>query len=159
MAYFVKRMASGALVLAAAAYAWALVFLAAPEISSTALAELPLLLVILPAYALLITSWFALPLGAVLGVLLPWTTRDSDRIRRAIIGAAVGAVVGTLVAVLTVLLEGPNLFSGDVQINWDVWLPHAGRRFLRFAATMVPFCAIWIGVWAYRVKESNPRRA
>src|SRR3954467_10518830 len=61
--------------------------------------------VLLPLWAVLHTSWFVIPVGAVLGLAIPrWFGGCSPAVA-ALAGAGVGALAGLLIAVLTVVWE------------------------------------------------------
>lgn len=68
-----KRIAAGALIAVGGAFVWALIEFTSQS-SRQSFEFFGILM--LAGYALLITSWFILPLGAIFGVIMPRVIRD-----------------------------------------------------------------------------------
>ena len=100
-------------------------------------------LLALAAYAVLITSWFVLPMGALLGVVMPSVVRGCSFGSAIFRGTLLGISAGVLAAGLTTLFL---LFNVGPEIE----LRNVRDLFVLYSSTMVPFCALWVGVWACR---------
>jgi hypothetical protein len=122
-----KRVLEGALVAASGAFVWATITFSAEKGQGDSFFSV----LAFAAYAVLLASWFVLPLGGIIGVLMPTVARGSSRfvlLRGTLIGIA-AAVVAAGITKLT--------FSSE------------SGSFIKILATMIPICVLWIGVWTY----------
>lgn len=144
-----KRTALGALIAASGAFAWALIFCGSGMGGEPWYATL-----VVALYAVAITSWFVLPIGGVLGALMPRLVRGLNGRKAFLRGTVVGIGVGVLAATLTIaFFEWPALSGSAIILDPSAWLQSIRRQFGYFLPTMIPVCAIWVGLWAYRWRE------
>ena len=143
-----KRIVAGALIAAAGAFAWALLaFSWTNRGASDGFLGAPLY----DAYAVLITSWFVLPMGGFLGALLPRVFRGCTSRRAFGRWALLGLVVGVVAAMLTTLMmEWPSLSGRATIVDRAAWDQSVWRMFGFYASTMSVVCSIWVGVWTLR---------
>jgi hypothetical protein len=127
MATFFKHIGFGMLVAVAGALIWSFFW----TLFTSPKKELWLALLVLPLHATLITSWFTLPLGALLGWLLPRLSGLHSPFLATCIGTALGGAVGLVSAYLT------------DKIIWPIEF--------KFYASMIPFCAAVVGFWTWFV--------
>jgi hypothetical protein len=147
MTHFGKRALIGALIAAVGAYAWALLDFSFYAVREGWVSSIPLV----AAYAVLVSSWFVLPIGAALGLVMPWMVRDCSPGGALCRGMFLGVAVGVLAAILTIVAEYWPGFSGRTTIvDPAAWERFVRGRFLGYLATMTPICAVWVGIWAYR---------
>ena len=138
-----KRILFGALIAVSGAYAWAFAW----AVWFTRASSLPGC-VVGAAYAVLVTSWFVLPIGAFLGAIMPAAVRACSRRRAILRGALLGICAGLLAAILsTVFIEWRSLIQGWAQLRILC------RQFIAYAATMLPVCILWVTVWACRWRD------
>jgi len=146
MAGHVKRSVVGALIAVSGAFVWAMFELVwrgdGPQGWGVPL---------MAACAVLMTSWFVVPMGCLLGWILPAVIRHRSLGQAFIRGALLGVVAGVVAVGLTILfLEWPLLSGQGIISDREAWLQGVRRDFLHFAATMIPICVLWVGVWACR---------
>jgi ABC-type sugar transport system permease subunit len=102
-------------------------------------------------YAVLVASWFVLPLGGLLGALLPRLVRGCIGPRAFGRGALLGVEVALIAAVLTTLMMEWSTISGQATIvNRDAWERSLWRTFVFYGVSMSAVCSAWVGVWALR---------
>jgi hypothetical protein len=145
-----KRTIAGALIALGGAYVWALVAFMANGWGKGELWSIPLV----AGYAVLITSWFVLPIGGLLGLAMPSFIRGCSGGAALFRGALLGVCAGAMAAGLTtVFMEWPSFSVQGTIVDRGAWLRVARSEFTRFATTMIPFCALWVGVWACRWRK------
>src|SRR5215467_12702502 len=143
-----KRILAGALIAASGAFVWALITF---EPGGTRLSEFLGAIPLLAAYAVLITSWFVLPMGGVIGLVMPRIVRDCSAGAAFLRGILVGVGAGLVAAILTtVFMEWPVLSGRATIVDRAGWERMVRDRFIGHARTMIPICAAWVGYWAYR---------
>ncbi len=86
-------------------------------------------LIALPFHGTLMTSWFILPLGGILGACLPRLSALHSVCGSTLIGGGVGGAIGFLCAILT------------SKFVWQL-------EFKNYAS-MIPFCAFVVGFWTW----------
>jgi hypothetical protein len=145
-----KRVMAGALITACGAYVWAFLIFGWWGWSESHGAEKVLGLFFIPAYALLITSWFVLPMGGIIGAFMPSVVRSCTSRQAFIRGFILGICASLVAALLTmVLLEWPFISGHATKVD-PYWWPDVSRQFLLYLLTMAPICGLWVGVWALR---------
>ncbi len=145
-----KRVMAGAFIAACGAYVWAFLIFGWWDWSESQGAERILGLFFIPAYALLITSWFVLPMGGIIGAFMPFVVHGCMSRQAFIRGFILGICSSLVAALLTmVLLEWP-IISGQATKVDPYWWPDVRRQFLDYLLTMAPICGLWVGVWALR---------
>lgn len=103
-----------------------------------------------PFYFALLSSWFAFPIGALLGVWLPRRVKQSKPWASFGFGFTVGAAIGTL-AVLIYLgtvdmrLTDHGVFGQRLK-SWEMSAQYAAAY---FSFAVIPISALWVGVWAW----------
>ena len=109
------------------------------------------------AYALLITSWFVIPLGAGVGGILPRLATEVDSPRAAFRGILLGAGCGAIAAVLACVMEQWPLISGSGEIvDFSVWWRSELSRLTFHGVSMAVLSAIVVGAWSLGInKKSN----
>jgi len=85
---------------------------------------------------LLISVWFAFPIGLALGLVLPRLVVGKSRTRALLVGSAAGIAVGAVVAACLKLM-----------------MPLSS--FVRLGALSVPYCLLVAAVFALRLKDVN----
>src|SRR6266480_3575401 len=107
MIQLAKRIAKGAVIAAGGAFVWALVGFTGHNWQPGGwLFEVPAL----AAYAVLVTSWFVLPMGGILGAVMPAVVRGRSQTTAFLRGALLGVCSGVLAALITtVFMEWPSL--------------------------------------------------
>jgi len=143
-----KRIVIGALIATSGAFVWAvLVFGWSERHSSDWLMGVPFT----AAYAVLIASWFVLPMGGVLGALMPSVIRGCSTRRALVYGLVLGALAGLAAATLTTMLMEWSFITGEATIvDRQGWLGSVRGEFTGYLTTMTPICVVWVGVWASR---------
>jgi hypothetical protein len=148
-----KRILAGASIAARGAFAWALVnFISQGRRFGAGLVQIPFA----AAYAVLVTSWFVLPIGGVLGAAMPRVVRDCSGRAAFFRGAVLGVSVAVLAAILTTLfIEWPMLSGSATIVDHEAWERNVRDQFVGYLATMIPICALWVGVWAKRWRNQK----
>jgi len=151
-----KRIISGAFIAASGAFVWALiVFTFTANFSFRVdlwqqggwLFEVPTY----AAYAVLVTSWFVLPIGGILGAAMPRIIRGCSSRTIFHRGILIGILTGIVAAILTMLVREWPALSGNAEIvNRDAWLRSVWRTFGFYIWTMSVLCSVWVVVWAFR---------
>jgi ABC-type branched-subunit amino acid transport system permease subunit len=148
-----KRIVMGAMIAASGAYAWSLLTF---EFSEIGAGESRLLFSIwtaplVAAYAVLITSWFVLPIGGLLGVLMPSVIKSCSGQTAFSRGAFLGICVGLIAALLTtIFMQWPEISGSATIVNHQAYFKSVFHRFTGYLLTMIPICALWVGIWAWR---------
>jgi hypothetical protein len=144
-----RRVVSGALIAASAAFVWSLVW-SVWEQRGWSSPDWPTVL-FGPLFFVLASSWFVFPLGGLLGV---WLPRLVERLRAGAsfaCGSVLGVLVGCaalVVAFAPVVLHTVGSGIGGQQL--EMVQSSVLHRALGYAATMIPLAAVWVGVWAVR---------
>lgn len=103
------------------------------------------------AYGTVLTSWLSGGLGIAVGHFLPRLLTGRTAWVAFLMGAAVGAAVGLAAdVVFTVLSMGWR--SALTLHRWQ----QVTEPFLIIAATIIPTCAVWVGMWAVRWRVPLP---
>ena len=104
-----------------------------------------------PLWAVAVTSWFVVPLGASLGLLIPFCVIRRSWSATVFAGAMLGLMVSCLVALLTTVWESsPSLFGEHVIVtDRPVFWGWFRDRLIWYTATMAPLCTLWVGTWAW----------
>lgn len=153
-----KNVLRGVLATVACAYVYALLLLVfSSDFLQETLANKLRILLFIPLYMLLVTSWFVLPMGGVLGAVLPSLVRGRSGREAFVRGMALGVFAGILAACLTTLwMNLPSPSASDVKIvDREAWLRGIRRDFMWYLLTMTPLCAVWVAVWAYRWRKRS----
>ncbi len=113
-------------------------------------------------YAVLVSSWFVIPIGALLGVLVPQVAQGHRCIGGVVkTGTFIGVLTGIMVATLALTMEEwPMLMGRTTIVDELVWSQSVWRRYLEFLATMIPVCALWVATWSslrWRMPPFAPR--
>jgi len=152
MTSLAKRIVVGAFIAACGAFVWALVVFEASGRSPIEwwFGGIPFWGIPLAAgYAVLIASWFVLPIGGVLGALMPAVVRGCSRRRAFIRGFFLGICAALVAAIFTMILtEWPDISRHATIVDRAVWWQSVRDAFLCCLVTMTPICAVWVGVWA-----------
>jgi len=139
------RIVVGAFIAASAAFVWALLSFTWSERHSSDWYYSPLV----AGYAVLVASWFVLPIGGILGAFMPMVIRGCSRRRAFIRGFFLGICAGLFAAILMmVLIEWPDISGQAAIVDRVAWWQSVRGQFLGCLATMTPICAVWVGVWA-----------
>lgn len=159
-----KRIVAGGLIAVGGAFVWALLIFTYGLLQSHNPGETIFHAVAYAAYAVILTSWFVLPMGGMLGVIMPTVIRGCSRRSAFVRGALLGVCAAVIAAIFTiVVIDQWPYFSGRATIvDRAAWERNVRAGFIRALMTMVPVCAIWVGVWAYRWSSKvwpNPRAA
>lgn len=141
-----KRIMAGVLIAASGAFTWALMAFSWGNRHGP---DWPWSTPIYAAYAVLITSWFVLPLGALIGVVMPSVISGCPSSRAFGRGLLLGCSIGLVAAVLTTLMmKWPYLTGQATIVDRGAWLNSVRLELFFNAATMCAVCALWVGVWA-----------
>lgn len=84
-----------------------------------------------PLFALSYCFWIVIPLGVALGMLIPQIANGKNRWQAALKGAIWGAFAG-LVSVYTFTSVFP--LGRETRLLW---------------VSVIPYCAVWVGAYAY----------
>src|SRR5262245_31071023 len=99
-----KRILGGASIAAGGAFIWAVFSFTCWFFQGHNPGETLVHVVAYAAWAILMTSWFVVPLGATLGLVLPRIVSRCSRQAAFVRGAVLGIVAAVIAAVLTSLL-------------------------------------------------------
>jgi hypothetical protein len=132
-----RRVLSGASMSVSGAAVWACLCLVGPHLVFGPGLTLSRVYeaVCVVVYALAVTIWFVAPIGGLIGFFLPPHVEGLSRHDAFWLGVRVGAAVGLLVAVV---LAAGSAFPSMGDVFRVAWI---------FGRTMVPVCAVWVGVW------------
>lgn len=149
-----KRIGIGALIAELGAFIWANIIFGGEK-------DLPFWQTpFVAGYAVLITSWFVFPIGGVLGAIMPSIARNCSVGQAFVRGAMIGLFVGLIAAVLTTILMHWSYISGTGTIvDRQGYLEMARREFTGYAVTMIPFCVVWVGIWAWFIARKTLAQA
>jgi len=102
------------------------------------------------AIAVIVALPLIVPLGGALGALLPFVVRNCSSYRAFGRGFLVGILVGVIVTSLLairVYFSVRGYDSGvDPESRWSV----IEKAVMWYSAILVPYSAIWVGIWAAR---------
>ena len=142
-----RRIVSGALIGASGALAWSLAWSVWEQHDRSPPDWAAMLLG--PPFFVLVSSWFVLPVGGLLGAWLPRLVEGS----RPGVAFASGSVLGGLVACAAlvaafapVVLHTVGSGIGGQQL--EMVQSSVLQRSLGYGVTMIPLAAVWVGVWA-----------
>jgi len=96
----------------------------------------------LAAEALTKTWWFYAPAGILFGSLLPRRSSRQARSRAAVEGVLLGGALGMVGGVAGVFAFWASEGSSTISF------PEASRLFLYLSVPLVPYCALWVAVFA-----------
>src|SRR5688500_7989877 len=142
MKLFWKRIGAGVLVAFSGAFAWALVSIAWTGRKSANDFMDWMAVPLWALYAVLVASWFLLPLGACLGLAMPSCVRRASRRGAFLKGALLGVGIVVLAASLTTTMATS---SGGTIIDHEAWSREVLRRFIFNLTTMSLICSVWVG--------------
>lgn len=144
------------------AVVWAVLCLVGPELffgQSLSLSKVYESVVVV-AYAVAITIWIVAPIGGLLGYFLPRHVIGLGRQEAFWLGVRVGAGVGLTVAlILAVMSALPSLRS---ETNWtrvESSVTQLFRNLWILGRTMIPVCALWVGVWTLNWTRESARKS
>src|SRR4051812_5801267 len=103
-----KQMMVGALISTSGAYAWAVLFFSFYASREGWMRGVP----IVAGYAVLVASWFVVPMGAALGVVIPRIIHRCPARSAILRGALLGIGAGVLANCFTMVLEEWPILSG-----------------------------------------------
>jgi hypothetical protein len=117
-----------------------------------------ILLIVSPG-AVLLSSWFIIPIGATLGFLLPKVVKTRSPLMAFSTGAGLGLSAGLIAALFTQLfvmyLPTPGLSIGGV--NDTVWWNEFWRLSRSLAIKFSVVSALWGGTIAARLRKRENR--
>lgn len=150
---FTRNLGSGVLMAVGGAYLWALVYSLWQQHGVGASPDW-LSLLMFPPFFILVSSWFLLPFGGLLGV---WMPRFMER-SRSWVSFAFGSILGALVGCAAVLIYlVPITFhtieSGITGQQLELVQNSILQSALKNIVAIIPFAAAWVGLWA--VKSSR----
>lgn len=150
-----RRYLTGILIGVGAAYLWALMvfsFYAASE------GWFGPGIFLVAAYAVLLASWYVIPMGAGVGHILPGLVTEDECGKAVFRGVLMGVSCGALAAALTAIIEQWAIITGAGQIvDFSAWWRHELRRLALHGVSMAVVSAICLGAWAYIMnKKSKP---
>ncbi len=152
MTHLGKRILAGALIAAGGAFVWALLSFAYWFYQHHNPGETILHVVVYAGYAVLVASWFVLPMGGILGALMMRVVRGCSPRRALVRGALLGIGAGVIAAIFTIVfIDEWAVLSGPATIV-DRAAGERGvrNRLIGYLTSMIPVCGIWVGIWAYR---------
>jgi hypothetical protein len=146
-----KRIVGGAGIAAGGAFVWALFSFAYWFSQRHNPGETLFHVIMYAGYAVVVASWFVLPLGAMIGVVMPHVVSRCSRRAAFFRGAVVGVGTAVIAALLTsVLMEWATITGQATIVDRDAWWRAVTHRFVFNLTTMSLICAVWVGVWAVR---------
>ena len=146
-----KRIVVGALIALAGSFVWAVLSFTYWFFQGHNPGETIFTVIAYAGYAVLVASWFVLPLGGFLGALLPRFVQGCIGPRAFGRGALLGVAVALIAAVLTTLMmEWPTISGRATIVNREAWERSLWRTFLFYVVSMSAVCSAWVGVWALR---------
>jgi|GEM_PF-3926548 len=105
-------------------------------------------------YAVTITSWFVVPIGATLGSVLPEMVTQKSRGEALFRGAIAGIICGLTAAIFTVGVEQWPYVSGTAQIvDATANMRSILIRFARNAVSMALVSSLCVAGWAYTLNK------
>ncbi len=145
----VRRMISGMQVAAAGTFLWAVVWSmlhnrhgSSPDWG---------LLILFPLGFILISSWFVLPMGCLLGVWLPRLVEGLQPWVSFIFGSILGTLVGCTAVMSTMFLPALwTIRSGIVGEQFESVQSVLIETMLNYAVTMIPIAALCVAFWALK---------
>lgn len=109
------------------------------------------------SYAVLMTSWFVLPLGIFLGALLPRLVRGCTGrgafVRGALVGVGVALIAGVLA---TLMVEWPRISGREQMPDHASWQRSLWLVLSLYVGSMSAICSWWVGLWAMLSRRSSP---
>jgi hypothetical protein len=151
-----KRRTVGAAMGAGGAFLWATAFVGWNNRNSP---DWPWSTPFYAAYCVLVASWFVLPLGAVVGTILPRLVAGRTALLVFSRGFLAGVAVGVIAATITVLWSNTPTLTGQTTIvNYPAWKRGLVSQFVQVAASMSTVCAFWVGIWAVGIKRIEDRK-
>ena len=148
----IRLVIAGILITFGGAYLWGLIVFSGYAIQEN---WFGFGVMILSAYAVLIMSWFLLPMGIIVGSILPCLIRSKTSFRAAAGGAALGISCGVTAAIITGIVENWAYISGAGQIvNHDAWWNHTVQRFTIHAISMAAVAGAVVGISSVLLKRS-----
>ena len=121
-----KQIITGALMGIMGAFMWALFWV----LLTSQRSELWSNIIGVPFCGMLMTSWFVLPLGGFLGLILPRLSGLNP-----FFSISIGVILGGGIGLLSAYLTAKFVWQIDIK-NY---------------VTMIPFCSLLIGVWTWSV--------
>lgn len=111
----------------------------------------------LPLWMVAATSWFVVPTGVLLGLLLQLCAIPRSKVAATLAGVVIGVAAGVFVATITVVWEQwPTLFDEGVVVpDRQIWWQYFWGRWCWYAVTITPLCAVWAGVWSWLLTTAS----
>ena len=152
MTHLGKRIVAGALIAAGGAFVWALISFTYWFFQRHNPGETIFHVVVYAGYAVLVASWFVLPMGGVPGALMLRVVRGCSPRTAFLRGALLGIGAAVIAAIFTIVFTYEwAVPSGRATIvDREAWERGVRNRLIGYLTSMIPVCAIWVGVWAYR---------
>ncbi len=142
-----RRILTGMLIAIGSAFVWAIISVTVRGGRENSLLAVPFW----AAYAVLVSSWFVLPLGVALGVIMPWIVRNCSVRSAWLRGALVGVGVAVIAASLTsVTKEWPTISGAATIVDQAAWRRAVFSNFAFDLTSMTLVCSVMVGVWAVR---------
>jgi hypothetical protein len=141
-----KRRLTGAAMGLAGALIWALMAVGWNNRNSS---DWPWSTPLYAAYAVLVAGWFVLPLGAIVGTVLPRLVSGRSRRSAFARGVLVGIVAGVIAATAVVVWFNVSSLTGQTTIvDKAAWRRGLISQFIWVVLSMSTVCALWVGAWA-----------
>jgi hypothetical protein len=142
-----RRILVGMIIAAGSAFLWAFIMVSIRGGWENSLIVVPFW----AAYAVLFSSWYVLPMGAVLGVIMPWIVHNCSVRSAWLRGALVGVGVAVIAASLTsVTRQWPTISGVATIVDQSAWRRAAVRDFSIDLISMALVCGVIVGIWAVR---------
>ena len=94
--------------------------------------------IVIPIFGLLYTFWLVIPVGAVLGLVIPTMVNNRSRQTSVLYGGLLGAGVGAIVCILLSLIGLLPALRNGVWLDFTVLL-----------LAMMLYSAAWTGIYAF----------
>jgi len=103
------------------------------------------------AYFTLVSSWFVLSLGGLLGVWMPRLVEGARSWVSFVFGSILGALVGCAAVLINFVPSALHTAgSGISGLQLELVQSSLLQTALKNVVTMIPFAAVWVGLWAVR---------
>ena len=100
-------------------------------------------MIVYAGYSVLVASWFVLPLGAILGIVMPRVASGCSRRTAVFRGSLVGISAAVIAALITsVLLEWPTITGSATIVDHDAWWRAVTHRFVFDLAQFAGLCGM-----------------
>lgn len=103
-----------------------------------------------PAFALAFTFWIVIPIGGVLGSVIPWLVRKQSPFSALLIGIGFGVLIGLLCAsVGAYMISNVESFSSDGPPDIAKWWLVFWRQFASLAPLLSVYSSMWTAGYAF----------